>query len=53
MRSGVLARSAQANRNGVVAIPPDITDLVPGLLRGANRTANFVQQLLGDDAVAE
>jgi glyoxylase-like metal-dependent hydrolase (beta-lactamase superfamily II) len=45
-----VTRPAEADRNGVVAVPPEVSDLVPGLLLGADRTARFVQELLGDDA---
>jgi glyoxylase-like metal-dependent hydrolase (beta-lactamase superfamily II) len=43
-------RPAEADRNGVVAVPPDVSDLLPELLLGADGTANFVRDLLGEDA---
>jgi len=45
-----VTRPAEADRNGVVAVPPDVSDLVPGLLLGTERTAKFVEELLGEDA---
>ncbi len=48
-----VTRPAETDQNGVVAVPPDVSDLVPELLRGGDRTAKFVQELLGDDAGGE
>jgi glyoxylase-like metal-dependent hydrolase (beta-lactamase superfamily II) len=48
-----VTRPATADLNGVVALPPDVSDLVPGLLIGSGGVAKFVKDLLGDDAVGE
>jgi glyoxylase-like metal-dependent hydrolase (beta-lactamase superfamily II) len=47
-----VARPAEADGSGVVSVPPDVSDLLPGLLLGGNGTSEFVRELLGED-VAE
>jgi glyoxylase-like metal-dependent hydrolase (beta-lactamase superfamily II) len=45
-----LKRSAVTDQSGIVELPPDDSDLVPRLLGDPDGPANFVKQLLGDDA---
>ena len=44
-------RPAETDGGGVVSVPPDVSDLLPGLLLGADGIAGFVREFLGDDAV--
>jgi len=48
-----VTKPAEADRNGVVTVPPEVPDLLPHLLLGTDGTANFVRDLLGDDAFGE
>jgi glyoxylase-like metal-dependent hydrolase (beta-lactamase superfamily II) len=46
-------RAAEANQTGIVSLPPDMSDLVPELLIGTDRSKAFVRDFLGDDALCE
>ena len=46
-------RPAETDSSGVVSVPPDVSDLLPGLLLGGNGTADFVREFLGDDGVGK
>lgn len=43
-------RSAEANETGVLSVPPELSDLLPGLLQADGYT-DFLNELLGDDAI--
>ena len=48
-----VARAAQTDQAGILALPPDSSNLVPRLLLEQDGPANFVKQLLGEDAACE
>jgi len=50
-RGRYVNRPAEADRNGVVALPPEVSDLLPELLLGTGETSEFVRTFLGDDTV--
>lgn len=45
-----VGRPAVSDLSGVVSVPPDVSDLLPGLLLGGGAT-EFVRDLLGEDAL--
>ena len=46
-------RPAVADVGGIVSVPPDTADLLPGLLHGGDGIAEFVRGFLGEDAAGE